>query len=183
MKFVKWLIVAVAVLLGLFVLVTFFLPQDYYVERTTRINAPAPVVYSQVADLEAWQKWNPWSDLDPEMEITYGESKVGQGASYSWISEAAGNGSMTITEADAPNHVRYKLAFEGYESQPSFSEMILKSDNPAGPTTVTWTFEGDVGDKFFARWMAVLMDKFVGASYDKGLAALKERCENPPVEG
>jgi len=183
MKFVKWLIVAVAVLLGLFVAVTFFLPQDYYVERTVEINAPAAVVYSQVADLEAWQEWNPWSDLDPDMEITYGDSKAGQGASYSWISEAAGNGKMTITEAEAPKHVRYELSFAGYESQPSFSEMILKSDNPMGPTSVTWTFEGDVGDKLFARWLAVLMDKFVGANYEKGLAALKERCETMSAAG
>ena len=177
MKFVKWLIVAVAVLLGLFVVVTFFLPKDYYVERSVDINAPATVVYSQVADLEAWQEWNPWSNLDPEMQVTYGESRVGQGASYTWISEAAGNGQMTITKADAPSYVRYELVFEGYESEPSYSEMVLQAENPAGPTSVTWTFEGDVGEKFFARWMAVLMDKFVGASYDEGLANLKERCE------
>jgi hypothetical protein len=49
-------------------------------------------------------------------------------------------------------------------------------DNPE-TTTVTWTFEGTVGDSFFARWMTVMVDKFVGASYEKGLGMLKERCE------
>ena len=178
MNFAKWFIVVVASLLGLFILATFFLPTDYYVERSVEINAPAIAVYPQVADLEVWQEWNPWNELDPEMTIEYGEITVGKGAFYSWKSDVAGSGKMTITDAEAPSMVSYELVFEGYENAPSFSKMLLATEDPLGPTTVTWTFEGSVGDKFFARWMAFLMDKFVGTSYEQGLQALKERCES-----
>jgi hypothetical protein len=84
---------------------------------------------------------------------------------------------MRIVDTTPPSHAKYELIFEGFEDNPSISEFRLAGDNPLGPTSVTWTFEGDVGDKLFARWMVVLMDKMVGASYEQGLATLKEQCE------
>ncbi|HSH09389.1 MAG TPA: SRPBCC family protein [Oceanipulchritudo sp.] len=182
MKAVKWVIIGVASLLFLFFGITFFLPNAYYVERSVEISAPPVMVYSQVVDLEVWQEWNPWNKMDPDMVITYGEKRVGAGAFYSWSGEIAGGGKMAIIETEAPSHVRYELIFEGFENEPSYSSMILKASDPLGPTMVTWTFEGDVGNKLFARWMVVLMDRFVGASYEQGLDALKERCEGLVTE-
>ncbi|MEX0326193.1 MAG: SRPBCC family protein [Puniceicoccaceae bacterium] len=188
MKFLKWLLIIVGGLLGLFIVVSFFLPKAYYVERSIDISAPAVLVYSQVSDLDAWRKWDPWGELDPDMTVTYGESRVGLGASYSWQSETSGDGTMEIVEVEAPNRIKYKLTFEGYEDNPSYSRILLEAGNAIGPTTVTWTFEGDVGEKLFARWMVLLMDKFVGMNYEKGLSNLKALCEGmiaapPEVEG
>lgn len=177
MKIVKWLIILVAALFGLFLIITFFLPKDYSVSRSVQITAPAPVVYSQVADLEAWQEWNPWTQVDPEIAITYGEGSAGAGASYSWESDIAGDGEMRILAAVPNAFVRYELIFEGYEDLPSYSEIeIQPMEGPEG-VQVTWTFEGNVGSNFFARWMSVMVDRFVGASYEDGLEALKERAE------
>jgi hypothetical protein len=92
MKFVKWLIIAVAAILGIFIVITFFLPKDYYVERSIEIEAPALLIFANVADLEAWQTWNPWNEMDPDIEITFGEKTVGTGASYTWVSEKMGGG-------------------------------------------------------------------------------------------
>lgn len=177
MKFLKWLLIVVASLFGLFILVSYFLPKDYYVERSLEIASPAVLVYSQVVDLEAWQEWEPWGKLDPEMTVTYGDIRSGPGASYVWESEMSGNGAMEVIKADPSKEVRYKLVFAGYEENPSYSSIMLDAADVAGPTTVTWTFEGSVGDKLFARWMVLLMDKFVGMNYETGLASLKERCE------
>lgn len=177
MKLVKWIIIGVAALLGLFVIVTAFLPKDYYVERSVEITAPVALVYSQVVDLEAWQAWNPWNELDPDIIIEYGEKKAGEGAWYEWKSKVAGNGKMTISEAEPPLTVNYVLVFEGFEDLPSYSSMLLEAGDPLSPTLVTWTFEGTVGNRFFARWMSVAMDKFVGQNYQKGLNMLKQRCE------
>ena len=182
MKFLKWLLIVIGGLLALFFVVTYFLPKDYYVERSVEISTPAVMIYKEVTDLEAWQTWNPWNKLDPDITISFGDVIIGAGASYSWISEVAGNGTMVITETEAPKVVRYQLIFEGYENDPSFSSMYLNGQDPLGPTEVTWTFEGNVGDKFFARWMALLMDKFVGASYEQGLQSLKERCEGTAAQ-
>lgn len=177
MKIVKWLIALVAVLFVLFLVITFFLPKSYTVERSMEIDAPAELIYSQVVDLEMWQEWNPWNEMDPEIAIEYGETKVGPGASYTWESDVAGDGAMKIIEATPVEHVRYELIFEGYEELPSYSSIYISPGGEDGPSTVSWSFEGSVGDNFFARWMSVMVDKFVGPSYEKGLEALKERCE------
>jgi hypothetical protein len=177
MKFVKWLIALVAVLLGLFFLITFFLPRDYKVERTIVMEAPASLVFSQVTDLEVWQEWSPWYELDPDMELEYGEIKSGPGAAYSWKSDIAGNGRMAIIEVVPPEVVRFQIIFDGYEDLPSYSAIRISALEGGSRSSVAWSFEGTVGDNFFARWMTVMADKFVGPSYEKGLEALKQRCE------
>lgn len=177
MKFVKWCILLVACLLGLLVLITSFLPRDFAVERTLVMEAPPEVVYRQVVDLKAWQEWNPWSQMDPDMMVVFGDTTTGAGAGYAWRSDVAGNGQMNIIEAIPYREVRYKLVFEGFEDLPSYSSMLLKPGQEPGSTSVTWTFKGTVGNKFFARWMSVMVDKFVGASYERGLNALKIQCE------
>jgi hypothetical protein len=182
MKLVKWLILLVAVLFGLFVLITFFLPTEYEIERTVQINAPEALVFSQVADLVVWQEWNPWNEMDPDMVIVYGEIATGPGASYTWTSDVAGDGAMKIVEVDGMDHVRYELLFEGYEDNPAFSSIYITEGLEAGTSSVRWTFEGDVGDSFFGRWMTVMVDKFVGPSYEKGLQSLKERCETLAID-
>jgi uncharacterized protein YndB with AHSA1/START domain len=177
MKVVKWLIGAVALLLGIFILITFFLPREYEVERSVEIAAPAELVFSQVVDLEVWQEWNPWNEMDPDMLIEYGELSSGPGASYTWKSDVAGDGGMKIIKVEAMEHVRYELTFEGYEENPAYSSLYITSGEDPTTSTVRWTFEGNVGDSFFGRWMSVMVDKFIGPSYEKGLASLKERCE------
>ena len=158
-------------------IISFFLPKAYYVERSVEINAPANAIYAQVSDLEAWQEWNPWNIMDPEIVVSYGEIRSGEGASYAWISEVAGNGSMRIVKADPPERADFELVFEGYEDNPSYSSILLAASGAGQPVTVTWTYEGNVGDRLLARWVTLLMDRFVGASYEKGLKSLKERCE------
>ena len=177
MKLVKWSILSVAILLLVFIVVTFLLPREYHVERSIEIKAPALLIFANVADLETWQTWNPWNKMDPEIEISYGEKKVGPGASYSWSSEQVGAGTMEIVEAKAPVYVKYKLLFEGFEEYPGFSDIIMKADSATGPTTVTWTFHGETGDKFFAPWMGLAMDRMLGPTYELGLSDLKDTCE------
>jgi hypothetical protein len=186
MKTVKWLILGVAVLLLLFLTITFFLPRTYSVERTATIKAPADVIFGQVSDLEAWQEWNPWNSLDPDIEVSYGDIRQGTGASYRWTSEIAGNGEMRILESVPSTEVHYELRFQGYEHVPSHSTIridLLSTENEGPVHEVTWTFEGEVGDQFFARWMSVLMDGFVGDAYEDGLASLKARSEEMAAQG
>ena len=88
---------------------------------------------------------------------------------------------MSIIGTNPPNDIRFELIFDGYESEPSHSSFILEGNGMVDPVRVTWTFEGSVGDKFFARWMTLMIDKFIGNSYEKGLQSLKVRCEGMEV--
>lgn len=177
MKWLKWILVGCVLLLLTFGVATFFVPKTYDVRRSVVIEAPASLIFSQVVDLEAWQKWNPWNKADPDIQIEYGPERSGLGAEYSWQSEVAGSGTMRIVEVGFPNKVRYELEFEGYENQISISRFLIEEGPERGANTVTWTFEGDVGDSFFGRWSTLVMDAFIGPSYERGLAQLKTRCE------
>ncbi len=176
MKLAQWTILVVVVLLGGFLGITALLPEQFLVERDTRIAAPIELVFSQVADLEAWQHWNPWKQLDPRMEVEYGPVRSGPGAWYRWRSSVVGDGSLLITHALPPRQVFFEMRFEGYEDLPTTSSLTL-SPREDGATAVVWVFSGSASGQFFARWMSVVADKLVGASYERGLQALKERCE------
>jgi len=48
---------------------------------------------------------------------------------------------------------------------------------PAG-TRLTWGFVTDTGFNPMMRWMGVMLDDWVGADYEAGLARLKALAEN-----
>lgn len=183
MKIVKWIIGVVAILFLVFVVVTAFLPKDYKMERSVVIDARPGVIYNQLADLEAWQEWNPWNEMEPELTIRFGEKTVGEGAYYEWEGETSGSGRMEIVETQPPFLVRYQLIFEGYEDNPSTSAFRLNPLPDGSGTEAVWSFSGNVGDGYFARWLSVLIDSLVGASYEQGLKALKARCEELESSG
>lgn len=75
MKIIKYFVLTLIVLFLAFLGITATLPKEYFVERSIEINAPQQIVFSQVVDFEAWQKWNPWNDMDANIEIIYGDRK------------------------------------------------------------------------------------------------------------
>lgn len=78
-------------------------PDDFHVERSAEINAPAAAVFTQVNDLEKWQGWSPWVELDPNAKNEFSATKVGKDASMSWDGNSqVGKGTLTITDS-VPN--------------------------------------------------------------------------------
>lgn len=177
LKALKWFLYGLLVLVGAFTLATFFVPKSYALSRSLEVAAPPALVFSQVVDLEAWQQWNPWNAADPDITIEYGATRVGVGAEYRWESAVLGGGRMQVTAVEFPGRVEYLLEFTGYESQPSTSAFVIEAGADAGRSVVTWTLEGSVGDAFYGRWSTLLMERFVGPSYEEGLRKLAARCE------
>ena len=93
----------------------------------------------------------------------------------SWSSEHpnVGNGAQEIVESRANEMVKSRLTFEGFET-PSYATFTLESAN--GGTRVTWSFDANL-DSMVGRYMGLMMDKWVGADYERGLARLKELVE------
>ncbi len=69
--------IAVGVALALLAVVIGSRPATFEVKRSLLINAPAEVVYAQVADFKAWAAWSPWDRLDPTMKRTYSGAESG----------------------------------------------------------------------------------------------------------
>ncbi|HEX2568830.1 MAG TPA: SRPBCC family protein [Polyangia bacterium] len=169
--------IGVAVLVvGLVVLVA-TRPSTFTVERSASINAPADVVYAQVADFHGWAAWSPWEKLDPALKRTYEGAPSGQGAIYRWVgNDKVGEGRMTIVGAKPGEQVEIKLEFiKPFEA----TSQTLFTFKPTGDATqVTWTMNGN--NNFMAKLVTLFVnfDASVGGDFERGLAALKTVAED-----
>jgi effector-binding domain-containing protein len=178
MKILKIVGLSLLALIAIIAGIGFILPGKVHVERKLVMKASAQQVFDQIVELRKWEEWSPWHNIDSAMTIEYSEPSSGVGSSYSWKSthENVGNGSMKITAAEPGKLVSTEMNF--MENGTATADFILK-ETPEG-TEVTWTMDSDLGANPFAHWMGLMIDKFVGKDYEKGLASLKEVSEAAP---
>ena len=151
-------------------------PDSFRIERSVRIQAPPERVFALVANLEQFNRWNPWQKKDPAIRGQYGAHVSGPGASYAWQSLEVGSGSMTILESVAPARLAMRLDFIKPFEAHSMAEFSITPDGDA--SRVTWVMYGP--SNFVSKLMQVAfsMDKMVGPDFERGLAQLKTRAES-----
>lgn len=175
MRILKWLVGIVVVLAIVFVAGGYLLPREVEVARSVEINAPAEAVFAKVNSLKAGQEWSPWASRDPEMSIEYAGPEAGVGAEMTWASDdpQVGQGHQKIVLSEANERVETELDFG--EMGTAKAAFILDGDGTT--TDVTWTLLADMGAGPVGRWMGLMMDDWVGADYEAGLANLKALVE------
>ena len=171
MKFIKRFLFSLIALIVLLLIVGFFLPQQQHVERSISIAAPVSDVYKRIDSPKAFNEWSPWAKIDPQMVTEFSGPESGKGASMSWKSDHpnVGSGTWTITHATENKSVNLALSFEGQGDASSFFNLAPE----AAGTKVTWGFDTDAGMNPIMRWFGLMLDKWVGADYEKGLNNLK----------
>jgi len=162
------LIVLVA-LAAIFIAVVATRPADFSVTRSGTIAAPPATVFALVNDFHNWEKWSPWSKMDPTAKLTFNGAAAGAGAQYAWVGNAkVGAGRMEITESRAAERIRITLEFSKPMAATNLTEFTFK---PAGnQTAVTWTMSGK--NNFIGKAMHLLIncDKMIGGNFEEGLA-------------
>jgi hypothetical protein len=152
------------------------LPKDFAVERSIEIDASPEAVFDEVSSLRKWDAWSPWIARDPSIRNTYSGPEAGVGAMVTWTSEKSGDGKQMITLSERPTRLETTLDF-GDMGQPN----AYWTFEPSGKgVKVTWGLSGATSGPlggYFAR----MMDDWVGADYEDGLARLKEVVEAMPV--
>ena len=163
-----------AVLLAL-VAVVAMQPSSFVIERSAAIDAPPGVAYRHIENLRAWEAWNPWQKLDPELKSSYAGPEAGVGATSSWEGPNAGKGRMTIGAVKPDQEVEIELEFL---APVAATNRALFTLTPAqGATRVTWRMEGRNGFVAKALGLVMDMDQMVGGEFEKGLASLKALAE------
>lgn len=177
MRLARNILLALGGIILSLVLIAFFLPPSYHVERSIEINQPVEIVFDQVVDLNNYLQWNPWTEIDLNVknEIT-GYAAV-PGMKWSWDGKKTGKGSLTLVEFKKNEFIRNKLVFE-YPNQMVADDLWL-FEYKDGITIVRWVSSGDLNFPI-GRWFGVFMDKMMGKDFEKGLENLKTRCENLP---
>lgn len=148
----------------------------FEVVRKTTINATREAVFAKIGNLESWDDWSPWAQLDPSMEKTYGGESGTVGSSYHWTgNKKVGEGKMTMTEVDAPGKVAIDLQFIKPFKAQNVTELHVADIGNA--SEVTWRMTGQ--HTFMSKVMGIFksMDKMVGPDFEKGLSALRHQLE------
>jgi hypothetical protein len=171
----KKLALGLGAIAGILFAVIAMQPSSFTIERKAAIEAPAAIVYGQIANLHAWSAWSPWARMDPQMKSRYEGPEAGVGAVSSWEGPQAGQGRMTITAVTPDQEVDLRLEFMAPMQATNQVRFTLAPNGEA--TDVTWHMEGRNGfvGKAFALFMN--MDDLVGGDFERGLAALKTLAE------
>lgn len=173
--------IALRVLAGLLVLVliltagAFLLPRRVPVARSIAIDAPPAEIFPHVNSMQAFSEWSPWGDLDPELVQTFSGPDAGVGNRMEWTSDdpAVGSGSQTISVSLPDERVETELDFGAMGMATAW--FVLEPEGDA--TEVTWGLLADMGNNPVGRYMGLMMDRWVGADYERGLAKLKASVE------
>jgi hypothetical protein len=147
-------------------------PDEFTVTRSAVIGAPPAVVFEKVNNLQNWNSFSPWANLDPDAKTVLEGPQAGKDAVFRWDGNGnVGAGAMTIIESKANELVKFKLDFIRPFAGTSDVEFTFHPDG-AG-TFVTWTMHGR-NDSLIPKVMSVFMscEKMMGDFFEEGLANL-----------
>jgi len=172
---IRAILVGIGVILATVLIYAAVQPDEFRVERSTRIDAAPAEIAPLIADLHRFNEWNPYAKKDPAMKESYSGPTEGPGASYAWQSEEVGTGRMTITDVDFPSRVALDLDFETPFEARNVVEFSLVPSGAA--TDVTWRMTG--AQTYLSKLMGLVidMDSMVGTDFEAGLEDLKAIAE------
>ncbi len=169
------ILTAIVVVVVLLAVGAVLLPRHVSVARSVTIDAPAAEIFPYVNALQQTEAWSPWLDRDPDVQLTYSGPEAGVGNTMVWVSEhpQVGSGRQEITASTPDARVETALDFGDMGTANAFFDLVDQGEG----TELTWGFTTDTGYNPMARWMGLMMDRWVGGDYELGLARLKDLVE------
>jgi hypothetical protein len=170
------ILLTLVALVAIFLIVAAFQPEDFQVERSIVISAPAAYAFEQVNDLHKWQEMSPYAKLDPAAKYVFSGPQAGVDSALAWSGNSqVGEGKMTIIESRPNELIKIRLDFEKPFKSVCSAEFSFKQTGDQ--TTATWSM---AGKKIFitkAMGLIMSMDKMIGGQFEDGLASLKKLAE------
>lgn len=114
---------------------------EFTTESSRVINAPAPLLYREVADLSNWKTWNAWSEIKG-VNIDVSENASEESSTLSWQAEDIRDGRIEnialIPYTTIKQHILMQTIVGEAEG------LITWTFEPEGEQTrVTWKLEGE----------------------------------------
>lgn len=184
MKILKIVGIVILSLFAVVLIIVSLLSPEAHMERSVVVNAPSTVVFQQVASFDKFNKWSPWTKMDPEAKQTIEGPTTGVGAKMSWDGPQTGKGSQWTVAFEENKRVKNAMAFEGMEGE-IFAEFVLEEVQDG--TKVTWKYDSDVTGTSFLNaafsklFYAFMLEGMLGDQYQQGLSDLKKLVENEPL--
>lgn len=175
MKIFRFLLIVIGIFIFLLFAIPIFLPNKAYSEREIEINMRVDSIYNFVMDLNNFQEWNPWTDMEKELVLTVAKNNNST-AKIEWDGDTLGTGYIERIESKPNQWIKSKVAFLKPWKSEALDIMKFKSLD-SNRTIVQWGLEMHL-DYPFGRYFNFFYDKMIGSDYEKGLKKLKLLFEN-----
>jgi effector-binding domain-containing protein len=114
---------------------------EFNTESSRLINAPAPMLFREVADLSNWKTWNAWREKEGMNMDVAGESS-GENASLNWQAENIRDGRITNISVIPYSKIEQDLVMQTIIGEAE--GRIYWTFEPEGDQTrVSWRLEGN----------------------------------------
>lgn len=156
------------------IVIGFFLPKENRFTASRVLQASQERIFPLINETKNWEKWSPWVEYDPNMQLTYSEPSAGAGAWYSWKGNGkVGYGKLSIQSSTPNASIETILNYEDQESALGGFKLSAVDNG----TKVEWYIDlGDlnqgIGNRFFGGYKYLLMKHFLGKDFGKGLENL-----------
>lgn len=147
-------------------LLPFALRRHVHVERSTIVDASPSAVLALAARNEGYQHFNPYCDVDPNLEITLFGPNTGVGSGFRFDGKD-GRGTQTVASVE-DDAVTYTIDL-GAMGTPT---QRVQVEPVEGGTRVTWSMDADLGRNPIFRVFGLFMDRMMGSIFERGLRNL-----------
>jgi carbon monoxide dehydrogenase subunit G len=171
-------LIVILLLVAVVLILAAMRPDQFRIERSATIRAPAERIFPFIDDFHRWQAWSPYEKKDPAMQRTFDGPPSGVGAIYAWNgNKDIGSGRMEIGQSTPSSRVFLKLEFFTPFKASNTAEFVLTPEGDA--TRVSWAMQGR--SPFMSKLMGLVFnfDKMVGKDFEQGLANLRALAEQP----
>lgn len=144
------------------------LPRHVSIERSAMIEAAPEAVIELAASNNGYQTFNPYKDLDPNLQVEMFGTASGVGSGFSFESKD-GAGQQTVASVTA-DEVIFDLDL-GPLGRPT---QTISASAVDGATEVTWSMDMDLGMNPVVRVIGLFMDGMIGPNFELGLANIAD---------
>ncbi len=177
MKVIKYILLALGILVAVTIVLGLVGPKSYNVNRSIVISSGVDQVWPYISSAKKMQDWSPWVGKDTTLRIEYYGTEGTVGSGYRWDGEILGSGEQTISMLEFQKRVLTDLKIDmPFGNDVSTAYFNLQDTLKA--TKVTWGLRGDNG--FAGRIFGMIMnyDEMIGPDYEAGLVNLKRLVES-----
>ena len=175
MKILKYILLIILGLIGIYLLLCLAGPKDMNVVKNIEVKSPAAIPFNLTNNLQSTELWNSWTLNDTTVTVEYNDITSGVGSSSAWASQITGEGTQKIVESEKNSRVRSELRFKGWDGT-NYAEFNFNQEGDN--TNVSYSFEGPPLP-FLMRGMALVtgMKKSMHSNYGESLKNIKRLAE------
>lgn len=175
MKFLKFFLLAIGLLVGIFLLAGLFYPKELRTERTRNFDVPDERLKERLLELRGYQAWWPWTMDDGDTRYRYEGSAGGAGAMMEWEGgPGTGNGAVTLLSVGSDS-IQLRLEFESPHESSLQSYFYIEEVGDG--VRLHWGFEEELSFPTNAIPHFMNVDERMGTRFEQGLEHLEQELD------